>query len=44
MADRIYVCDKIRSNSSLPDHRDYRSTGWLGAPAMHDARRVSSHP
>jgi hypothetical protein len=42
MADRIYGCDKIRSNPSLPDHRDHWSTGWLGARAMHSACLVSA--
>lgn len=42
MADRIYGCDKIRSNPSLPDHSDHRSTGWLGARAMHSAWLVSA--
>ena len=42
MADRIYGCDKIRSNPSLTDHRDYTSTGWLGACAMHSAPLVSA--
>lgn len=42
MADRIYGCDKIRSNPSLPHHCDLRSTGWLGARAMHSAWLVSA--
>jgi len=39
MADRMYGCDKIRSNPSLPDHL---STGWLGARAMHSVWPVSA--
>jgi hypothetical protein len=41
MADRIYGCDKIRSNPSLPDHCDW-STEWLGTRAMHRAWPVSA--
>ena len=41
MADRMYGCDKIRSNTSLPDHGD-QWTGWLGACAMHSAWLVSA--
>ena len=40
MADRMYGCDKIRSNTSLP-HGD-QWTGWLGACAMHSAWLVST--
>ncbi|WP_280137664.1 hypothetical protein [Devosia sp. Root436] len=42
MADRIYGCDKIRSNPSLSDHFDLWSTGWLGARAMHSACLASA--
>lgn len=42
MADHFYGCDQIRSNPSLPDHGDPRSTGWLGARAMHSVWPVSA--
>lgn len=42
MADRIYGCEKIRSNPSLPDHRDLWLPGWLGACAMHSVWPVSA--
>lgn len=42
MADRLYVCDKIRSNLSLPDHGDPWSIGWRGACAMNGTWPVSA--
>lgn len=42
MADRLYGCDKIRGNLSLPDHCDLWSTGWPGARAMHSVWLVSA--
>lgn len=40
MADRMYDCEKIRGNPSLYDHCGHRSTGWLGACALHSALLV----
>ncbi|WP_281261283.1 hypothetical protein [Devosia submarina] len=42
MADRIYGCDKIRSNPSLLDHRDPWSIVWLGTCAMHSTLSTSA--
>lgn len=42
MADRIYGCEQIRSNPSLPPPCDLAgSTGWAGAGASYGAWPVS---